>query len=204
MRAREQRSHAPPLTHPPQLCGLIAADEGRHEVAYQRIVDELFKRDPDGTMIAFADMMKKQIVMPAHMMNDGEHHGRTNRELFADYSSVAERVGVCVPRPVPAPVRLCQRNIRLTRPPCVHGACLCRYTPQDYCDIMQHLIDRWAIEKKSMTSGEAAEAQEFLIKQPERIRKLANFAKKKADAAKVKTGAVHENFSWIFGRKVEL
>ncbi len=58
-------------------------------------MDELFVRDPDGTMIAFADMMKKQIVMPAHMMNDGEHEGRTKRQLFADYSSVAERVGVC-------------------------------------------------------------------------------------------------------------
>jgi acyl-[acyl-carrier-protein] desaturase len=170
-------------------------------VAYQRIVDELFKRDPDGTMLAFADMMKKQIVMPAHMMNDGEHHGRTSRELFADYSSVAERVGVCVPR---GWLLAAARVLRASRSRLTRVLALCRYTPQDYCDIMQHLIDRWGIEKKSVTSGEAAEAQEFLVKQPERIRKLANFAKKKADAAKAKQGAVHENFSWIFGRKVEL
>ncbi len=78
-----------------QLCGLVAADEGRHEIAYQRIVDELFKRDEEGAMLAFADMMRKQIVMPAHMMDDGQHHKRTGRELFADYSSVAERTGVC-------------------------------------------------------------------------------------------------------------
>ncbi len=32
-------------------------------------------RDPSGTMIAFGDMMRKQIVMPAHLMNDNEHHG---------------------------------------------------------------------------------------------------------------------------------
>ena len=67
---------------------------------------------------------------------------------------------------------------------------------------MQHLIDRWEISKQKVHSGEAAEAQEFLMKQPERIRKLAAFAKKKK--ANAKTGAVHENFSWIFGRKVEL
>ena len=155
-----------------KLCGLIAADEGRHEIAYQRIVDVLFVRDPDGTMIAFADMMKKQIVMPAHLMDDGEHTKRTSRALFADYSSVAERVEA--------------------------------YTAFDYCDIMQHLNDRWAIAKKEVRSGEAAEAQEFLVKQPERIRKLAAFAKKKKDAATAKTGAVHENFSWVFGRAVEL
>jgi acyl-[acyl-carrier-protein] desaturase len=141
-------------------------------VAYQRIVDELFKRDPNGTMIAFADMMKKQIVMPAHMMNDGEHAGRTKRDLFADYSSVAERVGV--------------------------------YGPGDYCDIMAHLNTRWAIDKQACTSGEAQEAQEFLMAQPARIRKLAAYAKKKKDAATAKTGATHEAFSWIFGRKVEI
>eukprot|EP00889_Picochlorum_renovo_P006768 jgi/Picre1/33798/NNA_001277.t1 len=49
-----------------KICGAIASDESRHEVAYTRIVDELFRQDPNGAMLAFADMMKKQIVMPAH------------------------------------------------------------------------------------------------------------------------------------------
>ena len=31
------------------------------------------RRDPSGTMIAFYDMMKKTIVMPAHLMDDGKH-----------------------------------------------------------------------------------------------------------------------------------
>lgn len=84
-----------------KMCGLIAADEGRHEIAYQRIMDELFKRDPDGCVLAFADMMKKQIVMPAHLMNDGEHRGRTSRDLFDDYSAVAERVEAYAPCPAP-------------------------------------------------------------------------------------------------------
>jgi acyl-[acyl-carrier-protein] desaturase len=154
-----------------KLCGLVAADEGRHEIAYQRIVDELFKRDPEGTLLAFADMMKKQIVMPAHLMDDGQHHGRTGRALFTDYSAVAERTGV--------------------------------YTPNDYVDIMEHLINRWDIASRKVT-GEAAQAQEFLMAQPERIRKLAAFAKRKKDAATAKGAVTHEHFSWIFGREVAL
>lgn len=45
-------------------------------------------------MLAFADMMRKQIVMPAHLMDDDEH-GTTNagRNLFTDYSDVAEAIG---------------------------------------------------------------------------------------------------------------
>lgn len=151
-----------------KLCGLVASDEGRHEVAYQRIVEEVFKRDPEGAMIAFADMMKKQIVMPAHLMDDNEHHGRTGRHLFEDYSAVAERVGV--------------------------------YTPYDYVEIMEHLITRWNINSFKL-SGEAAEAQEYLMKQPERIRKLASYAKKKKSA---KGPALREKFSWVFDRDVSL
>merc|ERR1712078_842839 len=76
------------------ICIQIASDEQRHEIAYQKIVEEFFRRDPDGTMMAFADMMRKGIVMPAHMMCDGEHRDREGRSLFADFSSVAESLGV--------------------------------------------------------------------------------------------------------------
>lgn len=48
-----------------------------------QIVDKLFELDPDGSLLAFADMMRKQIVMPAHLMDDGEHEGKTGRNLFA-------------------------------------------------------------------------------------------------------------------------
>ena len=50
-------------------------------------------RDPSGTTLAFADMMKKQIVMPAHMMDDMVHKGRTGRNIFQDFSTVAESTG---------------------------------------------------------------------------------------------------------------
>ncbi|WIA20090.1 hypothetical protein OEZ85_005949 [Tetradesmus obliquus] len=76
-----------------KICGSIASDEGRHEQAYQRIIDVLFEKDPNGACLAFYDMMKKQILMPAHMMDDGEHHSKTGRNLFADFSAVAEKTG---------------------------------------------------------------------------------------------------------------
>ncbi|CAI5468464.1 unnamed protein product [Closterium sp. Yama58-4] len=71
------------------ICGMIAADEKRHEKAYCAIVSRLFELDPSGAMLAFEDMMRKQIVMPAHLMYDGE-----NPKLFDDFSAVAQRTGV--------------------------------------------------------------------------------------------------------------
>jgi acyl-[acyl-carrier-protein] desaturase len=71
------------------VCGLIAADERRHENAYTKIVEKLFELDPDGAMLAFADMMRKKISMPAHLMYDGQ-----NEHLFDDFSLVAQRTGV--------------------------------------------------------------------------------------------------------------
>ncbi|PIN15081.1 Acyl-[acyl-carrier-protein] desaturase [Handroanthus impetiginosus] len=72
-----------------QICGTIAADEKRHETAYTKIVEKLFEIDPDGTVLAFADMMKKKISMPAHLMYDGR-----DDNLFDHFSAVAQRLGV--------------------------------------------------------------------------------------------------------------
>jgi len=71
------------------ICGIIASDEKRHEIAYSRIVGKLFELDPNGAMLSFQEMMKKKITMPAHLMYDG-----VNVNLFDDYSSVAQRCGV--------------------------------------------------------------------------------------------------------------
>ncbi|XP_047970920.1 stearoyl-[acyl-carrier-protein] 9-desaturase, chloroplastic-like [Salvia hispanica] len=72
-----------------QICGTIASDEKRHEIAYTKIVEKLFEIDPDTTMLAFADMMKKKIAMPAHFMYDGR-----DDSLFHHFSAVAQRLGV--------------------------------------------------------------------------------------------------------------
>ncbi|XP_072965055.1 stearoyl-[acyl-carrier-protein] 9-desaturase, chloroplastic-like [Typha angustifolia] len=72
-----------------QICGIIASDEKRHETAYSKIVEKLLEIDPDGTVLALADMMKKKISMPAHLMYDGQ-----DDNLFEHFSSVAQRLGV--------------------------------------------------------------------------------------------------------------
>ncbi|WRX31814.1 Fatty acid desaturase [Theobroma cacao] len=72
-----------------QICGTVASDEKSHEIAYSKIVEKLFEIDPDGTVVAFAEMMKKKITMPAHLMYD-EH----DLNLFEHFSAVAQRLGV--------------------------------------------------------------------------------------------------------------
>ncbi|GMH02578.1 hypothetical protein Nepgr_004417 [Nepenthes gracilis] len=72
-----------------QICGIIAADEKRHETAYIKIVDKLFEIDPDYTMLAFSDMMKKKISMPGLLMYDG-----CMDNLFSHYSTVAQRLKI--------------------------------------------------------------------------------------------------------------
>ncbi|GAB2229176.1 hypothetical protein Droror1_Dr00023312 [Drosera rotundifolia] len=76
-----------------QICGTIAADEKRHETAYTKIVEKLFEIDPDGTMLCLEDMMRKKVSMPAHLMYDG-----SDDNLFENYSSVAQRIGVYTAR----------------------------------------------------------------------------------------------------------
>jgi acyl-[acyl-carrier-protein] desaturase len=72
-----------------RICAQIAGDEGRHEKAYQLFTEEILKRDPDGLLAVFGDMMRGQIVMPAVEMTDGH-----NPTLYEDFSTVAQRIGV--------------------------------------------------------------------------------------------------------------
>lgn len=56
---------------------------------------------------------------------------------------------------------------------------------------------RWRVADRSGLSGEGAEAQEYLIKLPDRIRKLSE----RAAARKAKAQKHTESFSWIFNRE---
>jgi len=67
-----------------RICARIAGDEARHEKAYQLFVQRVLEIDPDGAMISYADMMKKQIVMPAERMTES-----SNPNLYEDFSRVA-------------------------------------------------------------------------------------------------------------------
>ncbi len=72
-----------------KICAKIAGDEARHEKAYQTFVTEILKRDPNGLLAVFGDMMRGQIVMPAELMTDGK-----DPDLYENFSNVAQRLGV--------------------------------------------------------------------------------------------------------------
>ncbi|MBL1278695.1 MAG: acyl-ACP desaturase [Fluviicola sp.] len=74
-----------------KMCGVIAADEARHANAYQHFVQRIFDVDPSEMMIAFEDMMKKKIVMPAHFLRET---GGEIGDLFKHFSDAAQRTMV--------------------------------------------------------------------------------------------------------------
>jgi len=71
-----------------KMCGLIAADEMRHARAYKDFVARIFEIDPNEMMLAFEDMMRKKIVMPAHFMRET---GGAIGDLFLHFSDAAQR-----------------------------------------------------------------------------------------------------------------
>jgi acyl-[acyl-carrier-protein] desaturase len=74
-----------------KLCSTIAADEARHAFAYKSFVSQIFEVDPSEMMLAFEDMMKKKIVMPAHYLREmGMDMGKT----YSHFSDAAQRLGV--------------------------------------------------------------------------------------------------------------
>ena len=78
-----------------QICGVIAADEARHAKAYKSFVTKIFEIDASEMMLAFENMMRTRIVMPAHFLRQaGEPPGKT----FAPFSDAAQRLGVYTSR----------------------------------------------------------------------------------------------------------
>lgn len=71
-----------------KMCAVIAADEARHAKAYKNFVERIFDLDPSEMMLAFEDMMKKKIVMPAHLMRES---GQKAGELWEHFSDAAQR-----------------------------------------------------------------------------------------------------------------
>ena len=74
-----------------KMSKIIAGDEMRHHIAYTEFVKQIFKIDPSEMMLAFRDMMKYKITMPA--MHLRESFG-TKGSLFDDFSTIAQRAGV--------------------------------------------------------------------------------------------------------------
>ncbi|MFB9842758.1 acyl-ACP desaturase [Mucilaginibacter ginsenosidivorans] len=74
-----------------KMCGVIAGDEARHAKAYKYFISKVFEVDPNEAMLAFEDMMRKKIVMPAHFLREvGLKVGQT----FGHFTDAAQRLGI--------------------------------------------------------------------------------------------------------------
>jgi acyl-[acyl-carrier-protein] desaturase len=74
-----------------KMCGVIASDEARHAKAYKHFMSKIFEVDANEAMLAFEDMMRKKIVMPAHFLREvGLKIGQT----FGHFTDAAQRLGV--------------------------------------------------------------------------------------------------------------
>jgi acyl-[acyl-carrier-protein] desaturase len=73
-----------------KLCGLVAADEARHAKAYKTFVSKIFEIDSNEMMLAFEDMMRQKIAMPAQYLREMGDKINT----FSNFSDAAQRLGV--------------------------------------------------------------------------------------------------------------
>lgn len=74
-----------------KICRLIAGDEMRHHHAYSEFVERIFEVDPSEMMLAFVDMMRRKITMPANLIRES---GGKMGDAFEKFSDSAQRIGV--------------------------------------------------------------------------------------------------------------
>ncbi|MEN8786732.1 MAG: acyl-ACP desaturase [Flavobacteriales bacterium] len=74
-----------------KMCKMVAGDEMRHHTAYAEFVERIFAVDPSQMMLAFTDMMKKKITMPAHFLRES---GMKMGAAFEEFSNTAQKIGV--------------------------------------------------------------------------------------------------------------
>jgi acyl-[acyl-carrier-protein] desaturase len=74
-----------------KMSSLIAGDEGWHARAYRLFVEKFLELDRDEAMLAIADMMRSQIIMPAMNLRE---QGADRGETFKLFEIVAQRLGV--------------------------------------------------------------------------------------------------------------
>ncbi|MGI4749654.1 MAG: acyl-ACP desaturase [Janthinobacterium lividum] len=74
-----------------KMCGVIASDEARHAKAYIDFINKIFDVDANEAMIAFEDMMRKKIVMPAHFLRE---MGLMMGQTYGHFTDAAQRLGI--------------------------------------------------------------------------------------------------------------
>ncbi len=134
-----------------KMCNIIAGDEMRHHLAYREFVKTIFNYDASEMMLAFADMMKKKITMPAQNLRQS---GGKMASAFDDFSNAAQRLGV--------------------------------YTTYDYIDILQKLNEYWELPKITNLNDEAEKARDYLMRLPERMKRIADRITLPQDSARFK------------------
>ena len=77
-----------------KICNFVAGDETRHARAYKLFFAKCLEADPDAAVIAFYEMMKSKITMPAMYMRE---RGKKIGDTFKKFTDVAERTKVYTP-----------------------------------------------------------------------------------------------------------
>lgn len=72
-----------------KICNQIANDEARHEEAYKTFMDKIFEIDAERALLAFRDMMKTIIAMPARLIDDG-----VDPHIYEKFTDVAQKLKV--------------------------------------------------------------------------------------------------------------
>jgi len=121
-----------------KMSKIIAGDEMRHHLAYVEFVRQIFAVDPSEMMIAYCDMMKHKIAMPAMYLRESFEAKST---LFDKFSDITQRTGV--------------------------------YTAFDYIDILEKLNKAWKIDKFTGLTDEADKARTYLMRLPDRMKRIA-------------------------------
>lgn len=83
------REHGANLLH--SINSRVAGDENRHARAYKSFVQKFLEIDTNEAVLAFQDMMKKKITMPAMYMRE---RGMNVGDTFARFEAVANRLKV--------------------------------------------------------------------------------------------------------------
>ena len=93
------------------ICSKIAQDESRHAKFYSEIVTELMRREPEITMIAYSELMKDNVVMPAKNMIDETYTEPPT--LFEHFAGVANKIGVYTANDYANIIKKLNRNFKV-------------------------------------------------------------------------------------------
>lgn len=81
------------------ITGKIAGEERTHEGFYTDQMGEVFRQDPEGAIIAFRNLARLEMVMPAARMSEQAIEADLRRtELFNRYAAMALACGIYTPK----------------------------------------------------------------------------------------------------------